>query len=468
MKYVKFTGPYADFVELRITDDNMSAYMTLKPNDEPDFYNQSKLLNLLTENQIIVGVDLPKIREMIESKCYSLPFCVAKGKPAVNGDNGFFTYHFKTSVDNTPKIRADGSVDYSNSDMFEPAHKGDILATYTPATPGTRGVNILGRIINPAHGVDERPLTGKGFTLSEDKLTYTSDIDGKVEITKQNELVVSALFEYNGSLELGVGNVDFVGDVIIRGDVRHGVTVRAGGNLVVHGNVEDAYLYSKGDMTLQGGMQGAMKGKIECQGNLNGKFFEQASILCQGNITCNSMMNCKVVSNGSIFVAGKHGLIVGGSVCTLGSVRATSIGNLAEVRTEISVGSNPEALAEIKEAEYGIADTASKLSKIDAILEKLEAIVHPTDEEKLKIMMKQSLSTKQYLTDLLASQRAELEEKHELLRKASNSIIAVDKYIYRNVCCNVNGLYLAITEPRQRVIVHLGGERGIEIADYPI
>ena len=57
-------------------------------------------------------------------------------------------------------------------------------------------------------------------------------------------------------------------------------------------------------------MQGNGKGSIEAGGSVKGKFFEQSSITCKGDVQANAIMNTRIEAGQDIIVSGKYGVIV--------------------------------------------------------------------------------------------------------------------------------------------------------------
>ena len=81
-----------------------------------------------------------------------------------------------------PKIRPDGSVDYWSINMVEPVEKGQVIAIYKPPVPGEDGMTVKGRPLPAKRARELPPLKGRGFTRQEDGNTYTSNMDGKIDM----------------------------------------------------------------------------------------------------------------------------------------------------------------------------------------------------------------------------------------------------------------------------------------------
>ena len=79
---------------IKISKDKLSA--TLEPNDAG--YTLKDILALLDNNGIKQGIDEATIKKMLEKEIYESPITVAKGKLPVDGEAGYYTYHFRTKM----------------------------------------------------------------------------------------------------------------------------------------------------------------------------------------------------------------------------------------------------------------------------------------------------------------------------------------------------------------------------------
>ncbi|MBO4416310.1 MAG: DUF342 domain-containing protein, partial [Lachnospiraceae bacterium] len=322
------------YIRIIISDDSMQARLSLTTKlevpttEKPVPFNHDNVITALSIAGVKAGINNNTIDEMLEAGQYNVFKVVAEGKPPLNGTSGTFKYHFNTEHNNKPKVLEDGSVDYHTIDGYEPVSKDALLVTYTPATPGHFGFNVRGAVIPNVKGKELPRLSGSGFHTNENNTEYYSDVDGKVELGRSGELIVSNVLEIKGDVDLTTGDVIFNGDVIIQGNVVNGLRIDATGNVTINGNVEGAVIYSGGDITMKLGMQGGGRGVIKCGGCLFGKFFEQVKIDVQVDLHCSSMMNCDVNCNGNMFVTGRHGILVGGRISCQGDLEATIIGDV--------------------------------------------------------------------------------------------------------------------------------------------
>ena len=184
----------------RITYDEMEAFLTLPVPKEGEEYTLEELLALLEKNQIRHGIEQETLRKMLRERIYNKEVCIAVGTPVVDGIDGHFDYHFNNNFSKKPKIRPDGSVDYWSINMVEPVEKGQVIAIYKPPVPGEDGMTVKGRPLPAKRARELPPLKGRGFTRQEDGNTYTSNMDGKIDM--ENDRIPSCDGELSNKINL--------------------------------------------------------------------------------------------------------------------------------------------------------------------------------------------------------------------------------------------------------------------------
>lgn len=123
-------------------------------------------------------------------------------------------------------------VDYSNLDFIHNIEKGRPICRIFPPVEGRPGKTVLGKEIPPNPVKPAAVPKGRNTELSEDGRTLIAASPGHVEFTGRS-FQVKPVMEVPGNVDFSVGNINFLGDVHIHGDVLSGFTVRAMGNIVV-------------------------------------------------------------------------------------------------------------------------------------------------------------------------------------------------------------------------------------------
>lgn len=122
-------------------------------------------------------------------------------------------------------------------------------------------------------------------------------------------------------MDVGTGNIDFVGDVVIHGSVKTGARIRAAKSITIDGVCEGCVLEAGNDLILRNGMIGMGKAWIIVKGNLFAKFMEYTDVEVDGFVEADSAINCNVVSNDKVIFNGGHASIVGGKYMAVQALR---------------------------------------------------------------------------------------------------------------------------------------------------
>lgn len=360
-----------EYFVLQISPNRMSASIMIFKNDDHD-YTCNEIIKYLNDKNIVYGIDLEQIDNIIKNECYYEDIIIAKGTPPVDGKDGYYEYAFNTNPETKPIILPDGSVDYNTLGKYELVYKDQLLATYHPLIEGKDGKNIMGETLKAYEPKDLKPLNLKNVDYDSSTLEYYSVIEGKVTLNN-NLIAITPIFIVDGNLEAATGDVDFHGDVLVKGNVFSNVTIKTTGNITINGHVEVATLIAGKDILLKNGMQGSGAGLIKCGGNIMAKFLEQTIVKASGNISTNAILNCETEAGGSITVSGTRGAILGGRASAVEKIEAYSIGNRANVSTKILIGLETDFKSavniineRISVAEHNLADAANNLERVSA------------------------------------------------------------------------------------------------------
>ena len=144
---------------------------------------------------------------------------------------------------------------------------------------------------------------------------------------------VVEVYEIASDLDYSVGNIAFSGDVIVRGDVKPGFEIVAGGSVTVRGITEGATIKAQRDITVAGVIGGSV---LEAGGDIVAQYFNNARVTASGQVTVNrEIINATVEAQR--VVTAPAGRIVGGSVTAHKEVDAGTLGSHEAVTTEITV-----------------------------------------------------------------------------------------------------------------------------------
>ena len=438
--------------KIRISYDEMEAYLllpSLLTLDEE--YTFDEVMEKVRAAGVKIGINEAKISTMIRDRYYNRECLIAEGIEVVNGVDAYFDFNFDTNFNKVPNRREDGTVDYWSIHSVELVEEGQVIATYHEPVDGSNGMTVKGKLLVAKRGKPLPPLTGKGFTRSEDNKTYISQMNGKIE-KKNNRIMISNVHEVHGDVGLKTGNIDFRGDVIIHGNVPTGSVIRATGSITIDGTVEGALIDAHKDVIIRGGVLGSGKGSILTKGNLIVKFMEYTKAKVHGSITADSLINCNITCYDKVFLKGKHASVVGGVVHAATGVEAYNFGNQYGIKTEIYAGVNLELKKQISYHENCIIEAQDMIEKIGVGIKQLDDLVKagfpidPNDPRKASL-----LRTKIVKQAELASHTQQLHEMTAVSEYAHDATISVLQDVHMGVIIGINDALHQVNEEQSSV-----------------
>lgn len=424
-------------VMLEISRDGMNAYITLikDENDNIEKWETNDIEQIIAKIKEIVKVGLKEneLKRLLLNQHHNEKTCIAEGIKPIDGKDGCIKYYFDIEKKLVPKLREDGTVDYRELGLINNVKKGDILAELIPPKKGKDGYKVTGELIHYKKGKTPRLRYGKNVKLSEDGRYLISEKDGLVEL-KDGRVIVSEVFEVD-NVDNKIGNIDFNGSVIVKGNVLNGFRIKARGDVEVKGIIEGGYIENTGDVIVKQGIQGYNRLTINTKGSVVTKFIENAILNVGKDITVEAIMHSDVSSNGNITVLGKRGLIAGGICRARKEIQANIIGSSMATVTVLEVGVNPTNInnraKELKESIDNIENSLEKITKSLALLDNLRKN-NGLDDNKVQMYIK-LLKTKNGLLEELNTLKNEYEDTKVNIQDLNKGKIKVADIIYPGV-----------------------------------
>lgn len=373
--------PYPDpDLKLRLSPDNMQAYIKVSLASEAQAFEASVIYDLLKITNITFGVCEEEIAQNCDKRNFYNEFIVAQGVLPLPATDGKIDYFFNTNPSVDLLENASGVVDYRELNLIQSVKAEDILCTKFPPVDGIAGKNIHGEEILGAHGKEVELKSAENTKISEDLNSVIAAVDGCVEY-KNGTVSVSEVFTIKGDVDSSIGNLNCVGSIVISGDVREGFTVKAGKNIVIKGMVEGAHIIAGGTVTISSGMNGMNMGIIEAGGDIVSKYFENTTIHSTGgNVYSDVIINCKTVARKAVILKSGKGSLIGGT-CSAGvMIYASIIGARTNVPTAIEIKS-----PELKQMLIPDNEISKKMDDLKNDIEELEKRKIPIQEKALQL-----------------------------------------------------------------------------------
>lgn len=364
------------------------------------------------------GIKNQLINKILSDKIYFKIFQIAEGVEAVNGKSGSVKNLFST-VKNQVNIKEDnhGNVNYKELNMIQSIHKGDTICEITLPTAASDGMTVTGEVIKGREGKFPSVPAGKNTEFTEDKTRLISKIDGEV-VFEDNKFNVRNILTISHDVDNSIGNINFAGDVMIKGDVREGYTVKADGDIRITGNAEGATVIAGGDLVIDRGMTGGNKGVIEVQGTLKCRYLENCRVYAKAGIEADQIMYSTLSTDEKIIVKGRKGSVIGGKLIAGRGIEAVTIGTMSNsnLKNEIVLGAVPHLVEKEKELQQQFDATQSKLHKMSQDIKYIESKKENINQERKELLKKLVF---QYQIDEM--QKKKLEEELSEIREKIQS-----------------------------------------------
>ena len=163
---------------------------------------------------------------------------------------------------------------------------------------------VTGRKIAPKAGRNYPLPRGRNTVANDDDTQLLAAVDGHVTIV-DGKVTVNTVLEIPGNVDYSTGNIDYIGDVRIRGNITAGFTVKSGGDIEVIGVIEGATVIAKGNIVVKNGIAGGHKGLVSAGGSIFARFVENARLEVHGDVIISeAIIQSAVMANRSVQVEG--------------------------------------------------------------------------------------------------------------------------------------------------------------------
>lgn len=349
-----------------VSSDRMYAFiMAFPPTGWGKELDRGLIYEALEKKKVTYGVDEELLDKLPEDyNRYFHLFLIAKGNKPMNGDNGYIVDYFLRHVERLPEMDEFGNVDYTSLGSEQNVKKGDLICEVIPPTEGIAGRTVLNQELRCRNGKSVSLPKGKNTEVSEDGYKLLAAIDGRVEFSGRY-FSVRPLLEISGNVDYSTGNINFIGDVLIKGDVCSGFSVRAMGDIKVCGVVESCEIEAGGDLIVVKGIVGNMETIVRSHHNIYSKYLVNSIVHARKNVHTDSIRYSNVYSDGEVEVCSGRGLIVGGQIRAAQGIEAKTVGSVYESPTSIILGGQPYASFEKELLTRTIKEMKEEMEKLE-------------------------------------------------------------------------------------------------------
>ena len=353
-------------VEVFVTADAMSAWVYAYPPVGEGKELDGEILSLaLAQAGVTFGIDealaevLPKSAER-----YFRLFPAARGRRTVSGEDGRIIDLFSRKTERKIKVDEYNRVDYAAIGFVQNVSEGDPICRIIAPSQAEQGCTVLGKELPARDRVAVAVPKRRNTALSEDGTTLYATKTGHVEFSGR-AFQVRPVLEIQGNVDYSTGNISFLGDVHVHGDVCTGFTVRAMGAVTVDGVVEASTVEAGSDLIIVKGAQGDSRAILRSNHSIFAKYLESCCVYAMEDLYSDCLINCDVYCDGAVEVDSGRGTIIGGSIRCAHEINASVVGSRAEAPTEVVLGGRPCQEFDREVLLMEIADLEAELESVE-------------------------------------------------------------------------------------------------------
>ncbi|KIL39223.1 polymerase [Gordoniibacillus kamchatkensis] len=424
--------PLDAYLTITVSEDKLTAFLQFTRTEEEFALNAAELEQFAVSHGIVFGLDKAKLEQIAADpkSHFMVQNVIASGTKPVDGENGYVRYLFDLGNNQRkPLMLEDGTVDFKELASINNVKKGQLIGERVPPQPGQDGHAVTGETLFAKDGKEAHFKIGKNVVLDQERSALYAAIDGMVITTDRDKVNVFPIYEINGDVDYGIGNIDFVGSVVIRGNVQPGFRIKAAGDIRITGGVEAAELEAGGSIEIGAGIVGQNKAKVRAGKSIKSSFIQDALVEAgEDIIVAQSIMHSTVRAGRSVICNGPKGLIVGGIVQAGEKVTSRTVGNAMSTVTVIEVGVVPELRNELLALRAQLKAQRENLDKTEKALALLDqlAAAGQLNQEKLSLRVKLNHTKKQSIEEEtnIKERILEIEKSLEETERARVEVLA--------------------------------------------
>lgn len=325
-----------------VSSNKMQAWiMVFPPVGQGRDADEEMLMRALQEKGVIFGVKEERLRESLKRpERYFHLIQAAEGRDVVQGEDGYIIDYFSRIDKRQIEVDEHGRVDYASLNLVQSAAEGDVICEAVPPTKAVPGRTVLDQEIPGRDGKAATLPKGRNTEISEDGSKLLASASGRLEYSGRS-FQIKSMLDIEGNVDYSTGNINFLGDVHIRGDVCSGFSVRSVGNITVDGVVEAGTVEAGGDLIVAKGIIGDKEAIVRSHHNIYTKYLDNGIVHVRENLYTDSILHSEVYCDGEVQVVSGRGTIVGGTVRAAVGINAKIVGNRSESTTNVMLGGQP-------------------------------------------------------------------------------------------------------------------------------
>ena len=431
---------YIDSIPIIEVLNSMEATIKItKPKRGRDITAEA-ILKACEEKGIVYGIRKKAINTIIQDKIYDQKVILAKGKEVIHGKDASIIYSFQTEKKQPSKSKEneEKNVDFKELGWISNIAAEEILASKVSPVPGVEGIDIYGKTIAAKEPKDISLVAGKNTYVTDDGMYLKSKIDGQV-IQKGKSISVEPILTINGNVDYSTGNIDFLGSVIIKGNVAAGFSVKSAKDIIVEGLVEDSELIAQGQIVVTNGILGNEEfiNTIFAKESIKAQFIQHMKIKTEGFVEVpKHILHSYIEAGDKVTCTAGTGKIIGGEIKAQNGIECNIAGGPFETPTKLILDLYSDLGKEESDINKEMLILEENKFKIEKLLKDIEPIKDQLSDE-LKEKTDEALKQLAAINNryvVLQSKKSDIDEQRQLIK--SNQIKILQK-VYPGVVIKI-------------------------------
>ena len=244
---IEYTAERLCELECRIIGNKIKITTKVAAGRLPLYYTRDDIIEALSKQGIIYGILNEKIEKILKNDSIK-DVVIAKGLIPIDDENDRIDIYFENSKRNVSGDSND-RIDYRNLYSIANVSPEDVLAELKLGKEGRDGIDIFGNLISKKPKKTVKLKAGDGCRIIGSKVI--SKIEGRPTM-KGGVFYVNKVLQTSSDVDIKSGNIRFIGDVQIDGNIRTGMLVEAGNSVEVKGNVDSGRIIAQGEVRISG------------------------------------------------------------------------------------------------------------------------------------------------------------------------------------------------------------------------
>jgi|SRR5690625_1712293 len=418
-----------------------------------------EFIKFLHKNKVTYGIIEENVQKILTNKTVDLyPIQIALGKDKQDGKDGDIKYE----LDLNPSVDRSEGWNFREVMKIPSVKKGEKLATLISPTKGENGKTVSGKIISAKPGKPCLIRAGKNVTFNEEDQSFYATAKGQVNIV-QRSINVHTVYEVTEDVSMKTGNIDFIGNVVIRGNVPNGFTVKAAGDIKIFGLVEAATIIADGSVYISEGIAGLKTGNIQAGENVHTGYINQGKVTAGDSLYVeNSILHseCTVVND----IVCQKGNIIGGLSSAGKTIRVKNLGNRMHTHTLLSFGTDQKLDDKLASLEEEKAKLTNDLKKLRLLKKRMDQS-SSKELTKSKITLLKIKKSFEHTTEKLAEVDKKISLMNVKLGDTENASLHVEGTLFPNVIVSFGKYRRTINKTYNHVSIRMD-QNDIVITPY--